>query len=77
MHSQTTGTGSFDVRAVDRSLTSKRSVTATNTDVSNTEDELNSEPESPAAVSDPEIVLDRDPAKEDKLEQDFSEEANY
>ena len=40
-------------------------MTATNTGVSDTEDELNSESESPAAVSDQEVVSDRDPAKDD------------
>ena len=44
-------TGSRDVGAVDRSLTSKRTVAAT-TGVSDTEDELDSELESPAVVSD-------------------------
>ena len=76
MHSQPTSTGSLDVSAVDRCLTSKRTVTATNTGVSDTEDELNSELESPAAVSDQGVVSDRDPAKDDELDQDFSGRTN-
>ena len=63
-------------RAVDRSLTSKRTVAA-KIGVSETEDELDSEPESPAVVSDREVLSDMDPAKDDELDQEFSEEANY
>ena len=58
------------------SLTSKRTVAAT-TGVSYLEDELDSESESPAIVCDREVLSDRDPAKDDKLDQEFSEEANY
>ena len=65
------GTGSGDVSAVDRSLTSKRTVAAT-IGVSDTKDEL----ESPAVVIDREMLSNRDPAKDDELDQ-FSEEANY
>ena len=41
---------------MDRSLTSKRTVTAANTGVSDTENELDSEPESPAVISDQEML---------------------
>ena len=77
VHSQSTGTGSVDVSAMDRSLTSKRTVAATNTGVSDSEDDLNSEPESPAADSDEGNLSNRDPPKDDELDQEFSEEANY
>ena len=73
---QPTGTGSGDVGGVDWSLTNKRPVAAT-TGVSDTEDELDSELESPAVVSDREVLSDRDPAKDDKLDQELSEESNY
>ena len=73
---QPTGTSSGDMSDMDRSLTSKRTVAAT-TGVSDTEDELDSELESPAVVCDREVLSDRDPAKDDKLDQEFSEEANY
>ena len=74
--SQPTGTGSGDVSAVEWSLTSKRTVAAT-TGVSDTEDELDSEPESAAVLSDQEVLSNREPAKDDKPDQEFSEEANY
>ena len=77
VHSQPTGTGSEDGSTVDRSLTSKRTVAADNTGVSDIEDELCSEPESPDVVSDREVLSDRGPAKDEKLDQEFSEEANY
>ena len=70
-------TGSVDVSAVDQSLTSKRTVAAANTGVSDTEDKLDREPESPAVISDQEILSDRDPPKDDKFDQEFSEESNY
>ena len=73
---QPTSTSSGDAGTVDWSLTSKRTVVAT-TGVSDTEDELDSEPESPAAVSDREVLSDRDPPKDDKLDQELSEEGNY
>ena len=76
VHAQPTSTGSGDVGAVDQSLTSKRTVAAT-TGVSGTEDELDSEPESPAVLSDQEVLSDRDPAKDDELDQELSEVANY
>ena len=44
VHSQLTSTSSGDASAVDRSLTSKRTVAADNTGVSDSEDELNHEP---------------------------------
>ena len=50
---------------------------AANTGVSDTEDELDCEPESPAVVNDWEVLSDRDPANDDELDQEFSEEANY
>ena len=62
--------------AVGRSLTSTRTVTD-NTGVSDTEDEMASEPESPAAESDWELLSDRDPVREDELDPEHSEEANY
>ena len=74
VHSQPTNTSSLDVSAVDRSLTSKRTIVA---GVSDSEDELNSEPGAPAVVSYREVLSDRDPAKDDELDQEFSEEANY
>ena len=74
VHSQPTG--SLDVSAVDQSLTSKRTVTAANTGVPVTEDELNNEPESPAVVSDQEVLSDRNPAKDDELDHKYSE-TNY
>ena len=77
VHSQPTSTGSVYVSAVDWSLTSKRSVTATNTGVSDSEDDLNIEPESLAAVSNQGDLSHRDPPKDDELDQEFSEEANY
>ena len=77
VHSQPNGTGSLDVSAVGWSLTSKRTVTVVNTGVSDTEDKLNSELESAAVVSDQEVLSDRDPAKDNGLDQEFSEEANY
>ena len=64
VHAQPTGTG--DVSAVDRSLTINRTMTAT-TGVSDTEDEL----ESPAVVCDQEVLSDRDPAKDNELDQEF------
>ena len=67
VHSQPTSTFSGDGSAVDRSLTSNRTV-ADNTGVSDMEDELCSERESP------DVVSDRDPAKDDKLDQERSEE---
>ena len=73
---QHTGTGSGDGSAVDQSLTSTRTV-IDNTGVSDTEDEMASEPESPAAESDRDLLSDTDPVKEDKLDQEHSEEANY
>ena len=69
-------TGSRDGSAVDWSLTSTRTV-ADNTGVFDTEDEMASEPESPAAESDREVLSDGDPVKEDKLDQEHFEEANY
>ena len=77
VHSQPTSTGSVDVSAVDRSLTSKRTVAATNTAVSDSDDELNSELVSPATVSDQGNLSDRDPPKDNELDHEFSEEANY
>ena len=77
VHSQPTGIGSVDVSAVDRSLISKRTATAANTGLSDTEDKLNSEPESPVVVSNLEVLSDREPPKDDELDQEFSEEANY
>ena len=44
---------------------------------SDTEDDMASEPESPAAESDREVLSDRDPVKEAKLDQEHSEEDNY
>ena len=76
VHSQPTSTDSFDASVVDRSLTSKKTVTA-NTGVSDREDELNSEPVSPTVISDQEVLSDRDPAKDNELDQKFSEEANH
>ena len=38
---------------------------------------MDSEPESPAAVSDSKVLSDREPVKEDKLDEEVSEEANY
>ena len=75
VHFQPTSTGSTDGSAVDRSLSSSRTV-ADSTGVYDT-DELDSEPESPAAMSDREMLSDRDPVKKDKLQQEVSEEANY
>ena len=69
VHSQPTSTFSGDGSAVDRSLTSSRTV-ADNTGVSDMEDER----ESPDVVSDREVLSDRDPAKDDKLDQERSEE---
>ena len=77
VHSQPTGTSSGGSCALDRSLTNKRTVAADNTGVSDMEDELYSEPESPDVVSDWELLSDRDPAKDDELDQKLSEEANY
>ena len=62
---------------MDWSLTSKRTVTAANTGVSDIEDELDNEPESPAVISDQEVLSDRDRPKDDELDQEISEEANY
>ena len=70
-------TGSVDGSAVDRSLTSKRTVADDNTGVSDTEDVLNSEPASPAVFSDQEVLSDRGLPKDNELDQEFSEEANY
>ena len=56
VHSQPTGTSSVDVSDVDWSLTSKGNGAADNTGVSDSEDELNSELESPALVSDQEVL---------------------
>ena len=68
VNSQPTGTGSADISAVDRSLTSKRTVAADNTGVSDMEDEQHSEPESPDVVSDWEVLSDRDTPKEDEFD---------
>ena len=68
---QPTGTNSKDGSTVDLSLTSSRTVTD-NTSVSDTEDEMASEPESPAAESDRQLLSDRDPVREDKLDQEHS-----
>ena len=68
---QLTSTGSGDIGVVDRSLSSTRTVAAA-TGVSDTEDELHSEPESPAAVSDREVLSDRDPVRDDKHDQGHS-----
>ena len=57
-------------------LTSSRTV-ADNTGVSDIEDELCSEPESPDVASDREVLSDRDPTKDDELDQELSEEVNY
>ena len=73
---QPTSASGRDGSAVNRSLTSTRTV-ADNTGVSDTEDKMASEPESPTAESDREILSDRDPVKEDELDQEHSEEANY
>ena len=77
VHSHPTGTGSGDGSVVDRSLTSNRTVAADSTGVSDIEDKLCSELESPDVASDQEVLSDRDPAKDDKLNQELSEEANY
>ena len=74
--SQPTGTSSGDGSAVDRSLTSSRTVAADNTGVSDIEDKLCSELEFPDVASDREVLSDRDLAKDDKLDQELSEEAN-
>ena len=76
VHSQHTSTSSGDGSVMDRSFTSKRTLAADNTGVSDMEDELCSEPESPDVVSDWEVLSDRDPAKDDELDQELSEEAN-
>ena len=73
VYSQPTSTGNGDGSAVDRFLTSSRTVAADNTGVSDMEDELCSEPESPAVTSDREVLSDRNPTREDEV----SEEANY
>ena len=52
VHSQPTGTSSLDVSAVDQFLTSKKTVAATTTGVSDSDDELQSELGSPAGGSD-------------------------
>ena len=74
MQSQPASTGSLDMSAVDRSLTSKGTI-ADNTGVCDSEDEQNNKPNSPAVVR--EVLSDMDPVKDDKLNQEFSEEANY
>ena len=56
-HSQPTGTGSGDGSAVDRSLTSSRTVAADNTGECDIEDELCSELASPDVASDREVSL--------------------
>ena len=50
---------------------------ADNTGVSDSEDEIWSEPESPDVVSDLKVLSDKDPAKDDELDQELSEKANY
>ena len=69
VHSQPTSTSSMDVSSVDWSLTSKITVAAANTGVSDSRDELNSEPESPAVTR---AMSDRDPPKDDELDQEIS-----
>ena len=76
MKLQPTGTSSRDDSAMDRSLTSTRTVTD-NTGVSHAEDEMASEPESPVTESDWEVLSDRDPVTEYMLDQEHTEEANY
>ena len=61
---------------MDKSLTSK-TVAATTTAVSDSEDEMNSELEFPAVVSNQGDLSDRDPPNDEELDQEISEEANY
>ena len=76
VHPQPTHTGSGDGSAVDRSHISGRTV-AHNTGVSDIKDELCSELKSPDVASDQEVLSDRDPTKDDELDQELSEEAKY
>ena len=77
VHSQPTVNGSLDVSAVDRSLTSKKTLAATTTGVPDSDDEMPSDPGSPAGGSDRDILSDRDMPKDEGLDQELSEEANY
>ena len=72
VHSQPTGIGSVDVRP-NQSLTSRKTVTG----VSDSNDELHSEPGSPDGVTDQVELSDRDTSKDEGLDQELSEEANY
>ena len=65
----------MDVRPVDQSLTSRKTVTATG--ASDSDDNLHSEPDSPASVSDQGELSNRDTPKYEELDQELSEEANY
>ena len=79
VHTQPTGTGSEEVKPVDQSLTSKKTVSVAATGVlahSDSEDDQHSEQGSPACVSEDQSELsDGDTPKNKELE--LSEQANY
>ena len=77
VHSQPKGTGSRDVRPIDQSLTSKKTVPVAATSVSDSDDDLDNEPDSSAGVSDQDELSDRDNPKDEELDHVLSEEANY